>query len=156
MKIATLWGYSNNNEFGISDAGFIRDGYIEQTNYVGNQFQGRQANNPYSNTYNPGWRNHPNFSWSNNNNVGASNFPNNNNNSLQRQQAPPGFQHPPQDRMASVENKLDEFLDAITNKLSSHEETKREWKPSMIKLQRITPLQFTTSRYKLDSMLMPW
>ena len=29
------------------------------------------ANNPYSNTYNPGWRNHPNFSWkeSNNNNM---------------------------------------------------------------------------------------
>ena len=23
-------------------------------------------NNPYSNTYNPGWRNHPNFSWRNN------------------------------------------------------------------------------------------
>ena len=25
---------------------------------------GRPGNNPYSNTYNPGWRNHPNFSWS--------------------------------------------------------------------------------------------
>ena len=75
------------------------DGCQEQDNFVGNQFPGRQANNPYSNTYNPGWRNHPNFSWSNNNNVVAPSFPNNNN--LQRQQAPPGFQHPPQDRMAS-------------------------------------------------------
>ena len=46
------------------------------------------------------------------------NFPNNNNN-LQRQQALLGFQHPPQDRMASVENKLDKFLDGIINKLSS-------------------------------------
>ncbi|XP_074576604.1 uncharacterized protein LOC141833120 [Curcuma longa] len=27
-----------------------------------------QRNNPYSNTYNPGWRNHPNFSYRNNNN----------------------------------------------------------------------------------------
>src|SRR5262249_48233221 len=28
-------------------------------------FQRPPHNNPYSNTYNPGWRNHPNFSWSN-------------------------------------------------------------------------------------------
>ena len=34
-----------------------------QANYVSN-FQ--RQNNPYSNMYNLGWRNHPNFSWSNN------------------------------------------------------------------------------------------
>ena len=50
----------------------------EQANYV-NNFRG-QPNNPYSGTYNPGWRNHPNFSWSNN--QGAA-------------RPPPGFQHPP-------------------------------------------------------------
>lgn len=33
----------------------------EQVNYVNNDT--RQHNNPFSNTYNPGWRNHPNFSW---------------------------------------------------------------------------------------------
>ena len=33
-------------------------------NYVGNP--NSQQNNPYSNTYNSGWRNHPNFSWNNN------------------------------------------------------------------------------------------
>ena len=32
-----------------------------QVNVVG-QFS-RSGNNPYSNTYNPGWRNHPNFGW---------------------------------------------------------------------------------------------
>ncbi len=39
----------------------------EQMNYVNNRgnFNQRQLNNPYSNTYNPGWSNHPNFSWSN-------------------------------------------------------------------------------------------
>src|SRR5262249_23743115 len=37
---------------------------IEQVDYAGN-FQRPPQNNPYSNTYNPGWRNHPNFSWSN-------------------------------------------------------------------------------------------
>ncbi|KAL5560543.1 hypothetical protein UlMin_036754 [Ulmus minor] len=35
-----------------------------QANYVSN-FQ-RPQHNPYSNTYNPGWRNHPNLSWGNN------------------------------------------------------------------------------------------
>ncbi|XP_050217489.1 uncharacterized protein LOC126668326 [Mercurialis annua] len=34
----------------------------EQVNYIEGQ---RQANDPYSNTYNPGWRNHPNFGWRN-------------------------------------------------------------------------------------------
>ncbi|KAL4597574.1 hypothetical protein ACB092_11G000200 [Castanea dentata] len=34
-----------------------------QANYVSNY---QCQNNPYLNTYNPGWRNHPNFSWSNN------------------------------------------------------------------------------------------
>ncbi|XP_050217081.1 uncharacterized protein LOC126667968 [Mercurialis annua] len=36
--------------------------WSEQVNYVGGQ---GQANDPYSNTYNPGWRNHPNFGWRN-------------------------------------------------------------------------------------------
>ncbi|XP_024035548.1 uncharacterized protein LOC112096355 [Citrus clementina] len=31
--------------------------------------------NPYSQTYNPGWRNHPNFSWRNNNNAKSSQAP---------------------------------------------------------------------------------
>ncbi|XP_024041924.1 uncharacterized protein LOC112099055 [Citrus clementina] len=31
--------------------------------------------NPYSQTYNPGWRNHPNFSWRNNNNAQSSQAP---------------------------------------------------------------------------------
>jgi hypothetical protein len=32
-----------------------------------NNFQ-RPNHNPYSQTYNPGWRNHPNFSWKSDNN----------------------------------------------------------------------------------------
>ncbi|XP_073041779.1 uncharacterized protein [Primulina eburnea] len=35
----------------------------EAVNFVGNQW--RQQSNPYSSTYNPGWKNHPNFSWKN-------------------------------------------------------------------------------------------
>ncbi|XP_040369382.1 uncharacterized protein LOC121051265 [Rosa chinensis] len=39
---------------------------MEQCNQVG--FQPRPRNDPYSNTYNPGWRNHPNFGWGGNQN----------------------------------------------------------------------------------------
>ena len=57
---------------------------IEQLNAL-NNFNGRPQANPYSNTYNPGWRNHPNFSWSNQ--IG-----NQTSNSNQGYKAPPGFQ----------------------------------------------------------------
>jgi hypothetical protein len=43
----------------------------------------KQSNRPYLETYNPGWRNHPNFSWKRN--LGGA--PQNANN-----QYPPGFQ----------------------------------------------------------------
>ncbi|PKI75969.1 hypothetical protein CRG98_003627 [Punica granatum] len=39
----------------------------EQVNFVNNFQWDNQG--PYSNTYNPGWRNHPNFSWRNENNA---------------------------------------------------------------------------------------
>ncbi|XP_075483869.1 uncharacterized protein LOC142524029 [Primulina tabacum] len=35
----------------------------EAVNFVGNQW--RQQSNPYSSTYNPGWKHHPNLSWKN-------------------------------------------------------------------------------------------
>ncbi|KAF7801222.1 uncharacterized protein G2W53_044502 [Senna tora] len=52
---------------------------LESVQYLAN----RNANNPYSNTYNPGWRNHPNFSWSQNQGAGPS--------SSSRPNNPPGF-----------------------------------------------------------------
>ena len=68
----TLTTGSTNSLYG----GASEPNQLEETvNYVNNF---RQGNNPYSNTYNPGWRNHPNFSWSNNS--GQKNYP------------PPGFQ----------------------------------------------------------------
>ncbi|KAK8697859.1 hypothetical protein V6N13_113994 [Hibiscus sabdariffa] len=57
----------------------------ESASYVGNY--NRNANNPYSNTYNPGWRQHRNFSWSNQGGGNASNA-----NRQQSMNAPPGFQ----------------------------------------------------------------
>ena len=34
----------------------------QEGNYMG-AYQQRQWDNPYSNSYNHGWHNHPNFSW---------------------------------------------------------------------------------------------
>ena len=40
---------------------------VNAVGYQGGQFQ--QRNNPFSATYNEGWRNRPNFRWSNNENI---------------------------------------------------------------------------------------
>ncbi|KAM5578091.1 hypothetical protein ABKV19_008423, partial [Rosa sericea] len=60
----------------------IEEGGQEGVNAIGFQ-QGyqRPRNDPYSNTYNPGWRDHPNFRWKDNENT---------------QSAPQGFQPRPQ------------------------------------------------------------
>ena len=55
-------------EFGRGDRQL---GQEEEVQAFGN-FQ-RPRNDPYSNTYNPGLRNHPNLSWTNNNHLGANN-----------------------------------------------------------------------------------
>ncbi|KAM1435868.1 hypothetical protein ACFX2I_043760 [Malus domestica] len=41
----------------------IENGGWESANSIGFQGQNQPRNNPYSNTYNPGWRDHPNFRW---------------------------------------------------------------------------------------------
>ena len=65
-------------------------------NYVGNYNAGgyNKGNNTYSNTYNLGWRQHPNFSWSNQA-AKSSNNPN-------RPINPPGF--PQQQQRVQVQS----------------------------------------------------
>ncbi|XP_052299939.1 uncharacterized protein LOC127903649 [Citrus sinensis] len=48
---------------------------IECLNDQGNVINTFNKPNPYSQTYNPGWKNHPNFSWRNNNNAQSSQAP---------------------------------------------------------------------------------
>ena len=45
----------------------VQDMFMEQANALGTYKQ-YSSNSPYSNTYNPGWRNHPNLSWRGGNN----------------------------------------------------------------------------------------
>ena len=100
---------------------------VEQVNAMQN-FNSRPQNNPYSNTYNPSWRNHPNFSYRNNNPTPPS-VP---------QPQPPGFQHrasypppqqqPPQpksnlesliEQFIATQTKTNEALSASINQLNS-------------------------------------
>ncbi|KAM2449519.1 hypothetical protein PS1_019615 [Malus domestica] len=41
----------------------IENGGWESANAIEFQGHNQPRNDPYSNTYNPGWRNHPNFKW---------------------------------------------------------------------------------------------
>jgi homoserine trans-succinylase len=82
----------------------------DKLNYVG-QNNYPPKNNPYSNTYNAGWRNHPNFLWSNNQNVQnpqgqQRNFQKGNN-----YQAPPQVVQPnPEPKKNDLEDALLEFF----------------------------------------------
>ncbi|KAH9697048.1 hypothetical protein KPL71_023441 [Citrus sinensis] len=79
-------------------------------NYVGN-FNRQPQNNPYSNTYNPCWKQHLNFSWSSQNrNAPALN-------GLSRNTQPPGFhqqsqgqKHISQDPITSLEALIKEYI----------------------------------------------
>ncbi|XP_017981014.1 PREDICTED: uncharacterized protein LOC108663036 [Theobroma cacao] len=90
-KFDTLGVHAIQNPFVVCE--MCGDGHSsDQCSYnsASVQFMGnfnKQQNNPYSNTYNPGWRNHPNFSW--NNNAGPSNSNPNMPPSFQQQSRPP-------------------------------------------------------------------
>ncbi|KAG8485698.1 hypothetical protein CXB51_019008 [Gossypium anomalum] len=80
----------------------------EQVNYMGNN-NFRSQNNPYSNTYNAGWKNHPNFSWGGQGN--------------QRPQNPQGFQQPPyqQEKKLNLEEMLSKFISVSETRFQNTE-----------------------------------
>ncbi|XP_026378441.1 uncharacterized protein LOC113272863 [Papaver somniferum] len=83
----------------------IKESILEQDNAL---YQ-KHENNPYSRTYNPGWRNHPNFSWSKGPVQGGTSGNNQ------------GYSYPrnPQlkdQRLASLELKLGQICDALNER----------------------------------------
>ncbi|KAL5550632.1 hypothetical protein UlMin_000808 [Ulmus minor] len=73
----------------------------ESVCYVGNM---NCNNNPFSNTYNPGWRQHPNFSWSNQG-AGQGSNP-----APQRPQYPPGFQQQQKPQTSEFPSSMESLL----------------------------------------------
>ncbi|KAL4378750.1 hypothetical protein GQ457_02G023750 [Hibiscus cannabinus] len=104
----------------------------EQASYLGNY--NRNSNNPYSNTYNPGWRQHLNFSWNNQGGTNASSS-----NRQQNTNAPPGFQanmpwhseskgNAPLSSSNSMEATMQEFISTTKTMLQEHSTSiKHHW-----------------------------
>jgi hypothetical protein len=103
----------------------------EQANYVG-QNNYPQKNNPYSNTYNAGWQNHPNLSWSNNQNVQnpqgqQRNFQQRNN-----------YQAPTQGAQPQPELKKNDLEGAILQFLTAQQQTNAQTSQTIQKLEATT------------------
>ncbi|KAL5732809.1 hypothetical protein ACOSQ2_032501 [Xanthoceras sorbifolium] len=102
----------------------MRGVYEEQCNSLGTY---RKPFSPYSNTYNPGWRNHPNFSWKND-----ANNPTSSNNNHWKPEAPPSQQsYPPSHYNAlpprsSMEGTLQKFETILTQVVEDQKEMKSQ------------------------------
>ncbi|KAJ8768975.1 hypothetical protein K2173_023970 [Erythroxylum novogranatense] len=92
----------------------------EEAHYVGNY--NRQRLDPYSNTYNPGWRNHPNFSWWND----QVTQPQSSN--VQRQPPPPpGFKapNPAPPEKSNLEKLLSKYISTTEVRMQNQESSIR-------------------------------
>ncbi|XP_057247487.1 uncharacterized protein LOC125492826 [Beta vulgaris subsp. vulgaris] len=85
---------------------------VEQALYVSN-FNKHPQNDPYSNIYNPGWRNHPNFSWRNQGQQNAN----------VNSQIPPGFhqKQPQQEIRPSWELAIEKLANATSERIEKLE-----------------------------------
>ncbi|XP_075475681.1 uncharacterized protein LOC142509402 [Primulina tabacum] len=78
-------------------------------------FQNRPRNDPYSNTYNPGWRNHPNFSWGGQNNQ------------HRQQRGPPYVMHqgfkpePSREEKSNLEQMMTKFISATETRFQNQD-----------------------------------
>ena len=94
--------------------GELRGGNEEQCNALGDY---KKPYNPFSNTYNPGWRNHPNFSWKDSNQASGSQW------RSDQQQLPKAY-IAPQNNMQS-RNSLEYTLQMLAQtKIASTQELK--------------------------------
>ncbi|WCJ21103.1 hypothetical protein M5689_003284 [Euphorbia peplus] len=87
---------------------------VEDVSYV----QGQTRNNPYSSTYNPGWRNHPNFGWRDNVNSNQDRPTSSNAQYQSNNQSQPRSQHSP---LSELSSKIDKFIDGIGGKMSNQD-----------------------------------
>ena len=127
-------------EHGTNECALIQN--VESANYVQNR------GNSYGDSYNPSWRNHPNFSWKN-----------------QAEQAqvrqPPGFGsstfpnlHQPaqQDKNLSLEGKLDKFMDMMDKKMTCYEDFNRKLEARVEQIQKDTQLMFKTHSSSIHNL----
>ncbi|CAN6713111.1 unnamed protein product [Malus baccata var. baccata] len=93
----------------------------EQANQVNDV--SRQRNNPYSNTYNPGWRFHPNLQWNNNPNV------------MNPPARPPPTTFQPQEKKTPVEDLIAQLATNTNNFIQATQTTLQNQQASIGKLE---------------------
>ncbi|KAI5324178.1 hypothetical protein L3X38_033251 [Prunus dulcis] len=114
------------NKVEVQDQSFAEH-MLEQANAL----QARNPqNDPYSNTYNPGWRNHPNFKWSNNSNVQQSQGPPPGFQTQQRQ-----FQQAPQQVQEQRGDQMGELQDMFKKFMGQHMQTNQNLQNAVNKLE---------------------
>jgi hypothetical protein len=110
---------------------------MEQVNAF-NNFQ-KQSTGPYSETYNPGWRNHPNFSWKQNQPTNQGGFPPNYQNPGRlAQPASSSYQAPtqlPTSSTQSLEESMKEFMKMTGQSISDIRQS------TMLNTQAISKLE---------------
>ncbi|XP_073277685.1 uncharacterized protein [Primulina huaijiensis] len=107
----------------------------EAVNFVGNQW--RQQSNPYSSTYNPGWKHHPNLSWKNTeNSLNPTHIPPLPIPQQVRQQgllvpaAPPGFKQ--EDQKSIYEDFMMKHVVGMETRLQNHDAILRRLDAQMV------------------------
>ncbi|XP_048231232.1 uncharacterized protein LOC125370274 [Ricinus communis] len=101
---------------------------VEHVDYVG-----RQQNDPYSNTCNPGWRNHPNFGWRNSNNQGPPGYQR-----LHQQQPMQSIPHQPggsQEKKPNLEELMMKFIATSENRFQQTDTAVRNQQASIRNLE---------------------
>ncbi|KAL0367598.1 UNVERIFIED_CONTAM: hypothetical protein Sradi_3649900 [Sesamum radiatum] len=84
---------------------------------------GRSNFNPYSNTYNSGWRSHPNFSWSNNHQQGLA------------EHHQPRQVQPPQEKKSNLEDMLSKFIAAADTQFQNQDASLQSQEASLQNLK---------------------
>ncbi|XP_048227250.1 uncharacterized protein LOC125369280 [Ricinus communis] len=103
---------------------------LEQVDYMGNG--PRQQGNPYSNTYNPGWHNHPNFGWRNNNAQGPPDFQRPHQQPPQQQQrAGPSQLPPPAKEKSNLEELMMKFVTSTETRFQQTDSALRNQQASI-------------------------
>ncbi|XP_060962150.1 uncharacterized protein LOC133032282 [Cannabis sativa] len=95
-----------------------QEAFSEEVNAL--QTYGKSSDSPFSQSYNPNWRNHPNFSWRQNqppmNQRHQYNTPN-------QSQAQPNMPYPQQQRKPSLEDTLQQFMQTTQQALHTNSQS---------------------------------
>ncbi|XP_073120574.1 uncharacterized protein [Henckelia pumila] len=103
MRVQEVWCEKCGAEHFTKDCQTFSQPEGVMASHMGNQ--NRPRNDPYSNSYNPGWRQHPNFSW------GGQNKPYGNQN----------YSKPPQEEKSSLEQMMQKFISSTETRMQNQD-----------------------------------